>query len=236
MTDGAIWQMSTCELAATITRGDVSCVEAVSSVVNRVAETNGKVNAIVTDLGERALTQAIEHDRLLQAGSAMGPLHGVPVTIKINVDQEGEATSNGVVGFKDMLAPDDSPVVRNLKNAGAIVVGRTNTPEFSFRATTDNELYGRTFNPWNDWASAGGSSGGAGAAVMMGYGPIGHGNDIGGSLRFPAACCGAVTVKPGYSRRRRFREDQCLDAAEAIEKVVGVMAQELWMRQETGEG
>src|SRR5206468_12595927 len=84
--------------------------------------------------------------------------------------------------------------------AGAIIIGRTNTPEFSFRGTTVNELHGRTFNPWNDTASAGGSSGGAAAGVMMGYGPIAHGNDIGGSLRFPAYACGAATVKPGLGR------------------------------------
>ena len=115
-----------------------------------------------------------------------GPLGGVPVTIKVNVDQAGYATTNGVAAFKDIIAPGDAPVAANLKRAGAIPVGRTNTPEFSFRATTDNELYGRTMNPWNDWASAGGSSGGAAAAAMMGFGPIHHGNDIGGSLRFPS--------------------------------------------------
>src|SRR5206468_10848050 len=84
--------------------------------------------------------------------------------------------------------------------AGAIIIGRTNTPEFSFRGTTVNELHGRTWNPWNATASAGGSSGGAAAGVMMGYGPIAHGNDIGGSLRFPAYACGAATVKPGLGR------------------------------------
>src|SRR5262249_51811478 len=104
------------------------------------------------------------------------------------------------VAFKGVIAPDDAPVVRNLRRAGAITLGRTNPPEFSVRGTTVNELHGRTFNPWNATASAGGSSGGAAAAVMMGYGPIAHGNDIGGSLRFPAYACGAATGKPGLRR------------------------------------
>ncbi|MCZ6829455.1 MAG: amidase, partial [Gammaproteobacteria bacterium] len=134
-----------------------------------------------------------------------------------------------VVSFKELIAPADSPVVRNLKNAGAIVVGRTNTPEFSFRATTDNELYGRTFNPWNDWASAGGSSGGAGAAAMMGYGPIHHGNDIGGSLRFPAACTGAVTVKPGFGRVPAYNPSAPAERGmlAQIMSVQGVIAREI---------
>ncbi len=104
------------------------------------------------------------------------------------------------MALKDVIAPDDAPVVSNLQNAGAIVIGRTNTPEFSFRADTDNPLYGRTHNPWGRHISAGGSSGGAGAAVMAGIGVLAHGNDIGGSLRFPAAANGAVTVKPGLGR------------------------------------
>ena len=129
-----------------------------------------------------------------------GALHGVPVTIKINVDQKGHATSNGVAALKDVIASEDAAVVRNLKDAGAVVIGRTNTPEFSFRADTDNPLYGRTYNPWGRHLSAGGSSGGAGSAVMAGIGALAHGNDIGGSLRFPASANGAVTVKPGLGR------------------------------------
>jgi amidase len=122
------------------------------------------------------------------------------VTIKENIDQKGHSTPNGVAALAKTLAPGDAPVVRNFRKAGAIPIGRTNTPEFSFRATTVNKLHGRTYSPWNDWASAGGSSGGASAGVMMGYGPLAHGNDIGGSLRFPAYACGAATVKPGLGR------------------------------------
>jgi amidase len=199
-----LWQWSACDLAEAIAARRVTAVEAVGSVVARMRATNGRINAVVDDLGEAALRQAEARDQELRGSGPMGPLHGVPVTIKENVDQKGRATPNGVVAFKGVIAPDDAPVVRNLERAGAIVIGRTNTPEFSFRGTTVNELHGRTYNPWNDTASAGGSSGGAAAAVMMGYGPIAHGNDIGGSLRFPAYACGAATVKPGLGRVPAF--------------------------------
>ena len=105
----------------------------------------------------------------------------MPVTIKINIDQKGHATSNGIKAFEHLIATSDAPIIRNLQAEGAIIIGRTNTPEFSFRADTDNPLYGRTFNPWGKHISAGGSSGGAGAAVMAGMGALAHGNDIGGS-------------------------------------------------------
>jgi len=195
-----LWQWSACELAEAIAARRVTAVEAVGSAVDRMRATNGQINAVVDDLGEAALREAESHDKALRAAGPVGPLHGVPVTIKENVDQKGCATPNGVVAFKGVIAPDDAPVVSNLRRAGAIIIGRTNTPEFSFRGTTVNELHGRTFNPWSATASAGGSSGGAAAAVMMGYGPIAHGNDIGGSLRFPAYACGAATVKPGLGR------------------------------------
>ena len=195
-----LWQWSACELATAVAARDISCEEVVGSAVQRMRETNSTINAVVDDLGDDAMRLAKEGDRALRDGAKPGPLHGVPVTIKENIDQRGRATPNGVAAFANIIAPDDAPVVLNLLRAGAIPIGRTNTPEFSFRATTVNELHGRTFNPWNDWASAGGSSGGAAAGVMMGYGALAHGNDIGGSLRFPAYACGAATVKPGLGR------------------------------------
>ncbi|MCB1511086.1 MAG: amidase, partial [Hyphomicrobiaceae bacterium] len=179
MTDRPIWQMSAVDLAAAISSRKLTSTEVVTAALEQISAKNPSINAIVDDLADEALADAHELDRVLRDSGPVGPLHGVPVTIKENVDQTGRATPNGVVGYKDIVAPGDAPVVRNLKRAGSIVVGRTNTPEFSFRATTDNVLHGRTFNPWNDWASAGGSSGGASAAVMSGMCAIGHGNDIG---------------------------------------------------------
>lgn len=195
-----LWQWSACALSQSIKTGDVSAIEAFESVSDRIDEVNGHLNAIVDDCREEAREEAKRLDEVFAKDGPAGPLHGVPITIKENIDQKGYATPNGVEAFKDIVAPDDSPVVRAMRRAGAVIVGRTNTPEFSFRGSTDNPLHGRTYNPWNDTASAGGSSGGAGSAVMAGMGALAHGNDIAGSLRFPAAANGAATVKPGFAR------------------------------------
>ncbi|MFV1465732.1 MULTISPECIES: amidase family protein [unclassified Phaeobacter] len=200
MTHIDIWRLSATELAQHTQAGDLTAEAAVDASINRMAAVNPDLNAVVEDLSSDALERARALDKARNAGATPGPLHGVPVTIKINVDQKGHATSNGVTALKDLIAPDDAPVVKNLQDAGAVVIGRTNTPEFSFRADTDNPLFGRTHNPWGRHISPGGSSGGAGSAVMAGIGALAHGNDIGGSLRFPAAANGAVTVKPGLGR------------------------------------
>lgn len=192
--------MTASEVAKATHNGELAVTEIVQSTIDRMDQINGQLNAIVEPMADAALQRAAELDKTKANGSALGPLHGVPVTIKINVDQKDHATSNGLPALKDLIAPDDAPIVRNLLNAGAVVIGRTNTPEFSFRADTDNPLHGRTHNPWGKHISPGGSSGGAGSAVMAGMGALAHGNDIGGSLRFPAAANGAVTVKPGLGR------------------------------------
>ena len=199
-----LWGRSAVELAATIRRREVSCVEVTEAVLGRIAAHNARINAIVADCSEEALRAAEDKDREVASGVALGPLHGVPVTIKENVDVAGQATTNGLPAFESLIAPDHSPVVRNLLEAGAVIVGRTNTPELSMRGTTDNPLRGRTLNPWDDEASPGGSSGGASAAAAMGFGPIHHGNDIGGSLRFPSFACGVATVKPTFGRVPAF--------------------------------
>lgn len=200
-----LWQWSATEIAAATREGSLTARDTTEAAIARMEAVNPDLNAVVENLAEQARAQA---DALDASDGAKGPLHGVPITIKINVDQKGHATSNGVPAFKDIIAPDDAPLVRNLKAAGAIVIGRTNTPEFSFRADTDNPLYGRTHNPWGRHISAGGSSGGAGSAVMAGIGAMAHGNDIGGSLRFPASANGAVTVKPGVGRVPAFNPSQ----------------------------
>jgi amidase len=191
-----LWKLSAVELAEGIRTGEFSCREVMGSVSDRVDKLNGRLNAITVDLREEATAAAAEADRAVAAGAELGPLHGVPVTIKENVDMAGLANTNGIPAFVDMIAAEDAPLVRNLKGAGAIVVGRTNVPEFSMRATTDNPLRGRTVNPWDEQASPGGSSGGAGVAAAAGFGPLHHGNDIGGSLRFPSTADGVCTVKP----------------------------------------
>lgn len=200
MTQAELWQLDAHEIVARTRTGELSAEEAVGAAIDRMEAVNPSLNAVVQSCAEQAMDRARALDKARAEGAAPGPLFGVPVTIKVNVDQAGFATTNGVTALKDMIAPDDAPIVRNLQNAGAVVIGRTNTPEFSFRADTDNPLHGRTFNPWGRHISPGGSSGGAGAAVMAGIGALAHGNDIGGSLRFPAAANGAVTVKPGLGR------------------------------------
>lgn len=200
----ALWQQSAVEVAAGVRDKRFSCSEVMASVVERIRAVNPKLNAIVIDLTDQALAEAVDADRRLQRPDPPGPLFGVPVTIKVNIDQEGQATTNGLPALANLIAPSDSPVVRNLRGAGAIIVGRTNTPEVSMRATTVNPLHGRTWNPWHPDTSPGGSSGGAGAAAAAGFGPIHHGNDIGGSLRFPAFANGVATLKPTPGRIPAF--------------------------------
>ena len=196
----ALWQKSAVDIAAGIREKRFTCSEVMDSVVERIRALNPKLNAIVIDLTDQALAEAVAADRLLPTLTEPGPLFGVPVTIKLNVDQEGQATSNGLPALANLIAPSDSPVVSNLRRAGAIIVGRTNAPELSVRATTVNPLHGRTLNPWHPEASPGGSSGGAAVATAAGFGPIHHGNDIGGSLRFPSFANGVATVKPTQGR------------------------------------
>jgi len=195
-----LWQLSATQQAAGIAAGQFTAAAVMDSVLDRIADADQEVNAIA-DIDPAASQQAAaEADEAVRRGDALGPLHGVPVTIKVNVDVRGLATNNGVPAFQSLLADDNSPVVQNLLNAGAVIAGRTNTPEFSMRGTTDNPLYGLTRNPWDLSMSPGGSSGGAGAAAANGYGAVHHGNDIGGSLRFPATANGVATVKPGQGR------------------------------------
>jgi amidase len=216
VTSKPLWQLSATDLSARIQSGEVSAVEAVRVSIDRMHAVNPALNAVVTDLSESALERAKALDA---ATGPKGALHGVPITIKINIDQKGQASSNGVVAFKDLVAPGDAPLVKNLLDAGAVVIGRTNVPEFSRRCETDNPLFGPTWNPWGKHVSAGGSSGGAGSAVAAGIGALAHGNDIGGSLRFPAAGNGVVTVKPGVGRVAVYNPSQTAER--------GILAQQM---------
>ncbi len=199
-----IWKLGAVETAAAIRARKISALDAIGATVDRMQAVNGSVNAVTMDLSKSALEAAYRADRAQANGDPLGPLHGVPVTIKENVDQKGLPNTNGVTAFADKIAPDDSPVVSNLLKAGAIVIGRTNTPEFSLRWFTDNELRGRTDNPWSKEVTPGGSSGGAAASVALGIGAIAHGNDLGGSLRYPAYACGVATIRPSLGRIPAF--------------------------------
>jgi len=198
------WQYSAIELAHGIRSKSFSAREVVQSVTHRLHSENTDLNAVVYDYTEQALMQADEVDARLAKGASARMLEGIPVTIKVNVDLEGTPTTNGLPAFANNLAPANSPVVQNLLNEGAIIIGKTNTPELSMRGTTDNPLHGLTKSPWGDRASPGGSSGGAGSACAAGFGPIHHGNDIAGSLRFPASACGCSTIRPTLGRVPAF--------------------------------
>ncbi len=195
-----LWQLDATDLARRIRLGQASAREATQSVLSRLDDVNPRLNAIVRPLHAEALAAADAADAARASGAALGPLHGVPVTTKVNTDQKGLPTDNGVVAFKDMIATADSPLVRNLRNAGAIIIGRTNTPAFSMRLFSENALHGHTINPRDPARTAGGSSGGAGSATAAGIAPIGQGNDIAGSVRYPAYCNGIVGLRPTPGR------------------------------------
>jgi amidase len=196
----ALWQWDAGELATAIRTRKISSREAVQAVLRRLDAVNPALNAVTVLLADQALAAAGRADAAVKRGEALGALHGVPVTIKENIDQAEQATANGVVAFKDLIAKVDSPPVANWKRAGAVIVGRTNTPAFSLRWHTDNELRGRTYNPWTRTRTPGGSSGGAAAAVASGVAPLAHGNDLGGSVRYPAYCCGVAGIRPTLGR------------------------------------
>jgi len=199
-----LWKWSATELARAIRDRDISAREATQSVLERVESINLDVNAIVDPMDDEALAAAERADAAIKRGEVYGPLHGVPVTVKINVDVAGRATTNGVVAFRDRIARDDSPVVANWRKAGAILIGRTNVPAFSTRYFTDCELHGRTFNPWDRARTPGGSSGGAAVCVATGMGALANGNDRAGSVRYPAYACGVFGIRPSLGRVPTF--------------------------------
>ncbi|MBS0337453.1 MAG: amidase family protein [Proteobacteria bacterium] len=199
-----IWRWDAGRIAKAVGGREISAREAVSSCMERMHAVNPALNAVTLELSEQALAGAAAVDAAIARGEAPGPLAGVPVTIKQNVDQAGCPTSNGVVAFEKVVATEDSPVVANWKAAGALVIGRTNCPAFSVRWNTGNDLFGQTYNPWSRAHTPGGSSGGASAAVAAGIGPLAHGNDLGGSVRYPAYACGIVGLRPSFGRVPAF--------------------------------
>ena len=191
-----LWQMGALELAGAIRAGDVSSREVVEAHLMRVDKVNGDLNAIVRLLADEALTAADAADRAVADGGELGPLHGVPCTVKENIDVAGTPTTQGVIALAEAVAAVDAPAVARMRAAGAIPFARTNLPDLGLRIHTHSSLHGLTRNPWNPHVTAGGSSGGEASALASGMSPIGLGNDIGGSLRNPAHCCGIASIKP----------------------------------------
>jgi amidase len=195
-----LWRLSAVELAKRVKTREVSAREAAESALQRLDAVNPTINAVVAHRPEWVLQQADDIDRAIARGEDPGPLAGVPVTTKINIDHAGFATTNGTRLQENLIAEVSSPAVDNLQKAGAIMLGRTNSPTFALRWFTSNQVHGRTLNPRNPSITPGGSSGGGAAAVTAGIGQIALGTDIGGSVRYPAYACGVHGLRPTSGR------------------------------------
>src|SRR5712672_1479980 len=199
-----LWRLSASGLASLIRAKKVSAKDAATAALGRLDAVNPKINAVVDHRPEDVLAQAGAIDTAIARGEDAGPLAGVPVTVKVNIDQQGFATTNGLKLQRNVIAKTNSPVIDNLRKAGAVILGRTNCPAFSYRWFTTNLIHGDTKNPRDPGITPGGSSGGAGAAVAAGIGHIAHGTDIAGSIRYPAYACGVHGLRPTVGRIAAF--------------------------------
>jgi amidase len=195
-----LWRLPATDLAHLIRTRKVSAREAAQAALQRLDAVNPQINAIVAHTPELVLEQADRVDQRLARGEDPGPLAGIPVSVKINTDMAGFATTNGTRLQKDWIAKVNSPAVENLVRAGAVLLGRSNAPTFALRWFTSNVLYGATRNPRNPALTPGGSTGGGAAAVTAGIGHLAVGTDIGGSLRYPAYACGVHGLRPTLGR------------------------------------
>ncbi|KJL41495.1 amidase [Microbacterium trichothecenolyticum] len=187
-------------MAAAVREGELTAQEVVEEHLARIGRIDPGVNALTVVFADRARSAAAEIDAAVKAGRDPGPLAGVPISVKENIDLTWSATTNGWRGLADAVPARDAAVVRRLRDAGAVPVARGNMPDFGMRWDTDNDVFGRTLNPWNRARSAGGSSGGDAVAVATGMSGIGLGNDFGGSLRLPAYAAGVVGLRPSLGR------------------------------------
>src|SRR5664279_1300975 len=199
-----LWRLSAADIAGLVKSKKISAKEAALAALARLDAVNPSINAIVDHRPQDVLAEAAAIDAAIMQGEELGPLAGVPVTVKVNIDQEGFATTNGLKLQSDVIAQSNSPVIDNLRKAGAVILGRTNCPAFSYRWFTTNLVHGDTRNPRDPGITPGGSSGGAAAAVAAGIGHIAHGTDIAGSIRYPAYACGVHGLRPTVGRIAGF--------------------------------
>jgi aspartyl-tRNA(Asn)/glutamyl-tRNA(Gln) amidotransferase subunit A len=192
MTD--ITDLTACDLAAAIREKTVSPVEAVEAALTRM-EARRDLNAFLAVSAERARAEAKQDEAVVQHGEPLGPLHGVPFSAKDLINTEGVATTQGSALLAGAIPSTDAVAVARARAAGAILIGKTTTPEFGHKPFTEGPFFGRTLNPWSEAHTCGGSSGGAAVAVAAGMGPLALGTDGGGSIRIPASCCGIVGLK-----------------------------------------
>jgi amidase len=202
-TDELCWTPAR-ELARLIRTKQVSPVEMVAAVLERIARVNPRLGAYCTVTADAARGAARDAEAAVGRGASLGPLHGVPVSLKDLTPTRGIRTTMGSKIFEHHVPAEDAALVERLRAAGAILLGKTNTPEFGCKPATDNRLFPPTRNPWALARSAGGSSGGAAAAVAAGLGPLAEGSDLAGSIRHPAAWCGVVGFKPSPGRIPRY--------------------------------
>jgi len=195
-----LWRESASSLAVKIASGEVTSRSVVESFLGRIEAVNSQVNSVVEVRPDEVLAEADRADARQRSGEALGALHGVPFTVKTNIDVEGYATTEGVVALKDFMASEDAASVERMRAAGGVMLARTNMPDFGLRINTESSLYGAAHNPWRRGVTTGGSSGGEAASIASGMSVIGLGNDIGGSLRNPAYCCGIASIKPSRGR------------------------------------
>ncbi len=195
-----LWRMSAVTLAEMIRDREVSSLEVVDAHLERIDAVNARVNAVVEIRPAEVRAEARNADRAVHDGATLGALHGVPFTVKTNIDVAGYATTEGAEALRDAVADTDGPTVEHMRRSGAVVLARTNMPDLGLRVNTESSLYGATHNPWRHGVTAGGSSGGEASAIATGMSPMGLGNDIGGSLRNPAYACGVASIKPSRGR------------------------------------
>ena len=221
--DSLIW-LSAGELARRIAAGEVSSAEVVEAHIRRIEAVNPPLNAIVVPLFDEARAAAVDADRSRARGEPLGPLHGVPITVKECYHVAGTVSCIGVDCFRHETFAQDGPLVQRLRTAGAIILGKTNVPQAMLLHETDNPVYGRTNNPWDLERSSGGSSGGEAAIIATGGSPLGLANDLGGSIRQPSHVCGLCGIKP---TSRRFTNHGCrsnLSGLQLIATQSGAMA------------
>ena len=216
--------LSASDMARAVAAGNVTSVELVEAHIRRIEAVSPAINAVVIPLYAQARLQAAEADAARSRGEPTGPLHGVPITVKECFHVAGTAATEGITRFATEIMRDDAPLVRRLRRAGAIVLGKTNLPQLMLMHETDNPVYGRTNNPWNLDRGPGGSSGGEAAIIAAGGSPLGLANDIGGSIRQPAHSCGICGIKPTTMRLTNAGVRDNLRGMEAIRPQPGPLA------------
>jgi Asp-tRNA(Asn)/Glu-tRNA(Gln) amidotransferase A subunit family amidase len=204
MQDTALCYTPATQLAVAIRTKQLSLVEVVEAVLRRIERLNPRLNAYCTVTADLARTVARAAEAAVLHGETLGPLHGVPYSLKDLTPTQGIRTTFGSKIFEHHVPTEDAILVKRLRAAGGILLGKTNTPEFGWKGMTDNKIFGTTYNPWDLARTPGGSSGGAGAAVAAGLGPLAEGSDLAGSIRMPASFCGVAGFKPSQGRIPRY--------------------------------